>query len=101
MLAGGYRYLDHSARPGYRPGENVVNLFTSGVMLPLALEAARDLEPDGVFVNIVNVTSAGLLHREWARARRRGGPFHLEHLIPAAERRVPLVTVADAHPHAL
>ncbi len=101
VLAGGYRYLDHSAKAGYRPGENVVNLFTSGVMLPLALEAARDLEPDGVFVNVINVTSAGLLHREWGRARRARTAFQLEQLIPPAERRVPLVTVADAHPHAL
>lgn len=106
VLRGGYRLLDHRARPAYRPGENVVNLFTAGVLATVAVEAARDLAGDELFVNVINVTSPALLHRGWVEAGRlrmngRAATHHLEELIPPAERSCPLVTVMDGHPHAL
>ena len=106
VLAGGYRILDHRAEPGYQPGTNVVNLFTCGVMVPLAIAASRDLAGDELYVNVINVTSSDLLHRGWVasgRARMSGQarPHHLEQLIPPAERHCPVVTVMDGHPHAL
>lgn len=106
VLRGGYRLVDRRGQPGYCPGENVVNLFTCGAMVPLAVEASNDLAGDELFVNVVNVTSPDLLHRGWVTAGRRrmnGQPaaHHLEDLIPEAERHCPLVTVLDGHPHAL
>jgi pyruvate dehydrogenase E1 component len=106
VLRGGYRLIDLRGRPGYRPGVNVVNLFTCGAMVPLAVEASNDLAGDELFVNVINVTSPDLLHRGWVsaeRARMNGQPasHHIEQLIPADERRCPSVTVMDGHPHAL
>lgn len=106
VLQGGYRLIDLRGRPGYLPGVNVVNLFTCGAMVPLAVEASNDLAGDELFVNVINVTSPDLLHRGWVsaeRARMNGQPasHHLEQLIPEDERHCPSVTVMDGHPHAL
>jgi pyruvate dehydrogenase E1 component len=106
VLRGGYRLIDRRGQPGFLPGENVVNLFTCGAMVPLAVAASNDLAGDELFVNVINVTSPDLLHRGWVnagRSRMNGQPasHHLEQLIPEDERRCPLVTVMDGHPHAL
>ena len=106
VLRGGYRLLDYSSRAGYRPGANVVNVFTCGATLPLAAQASEELVGDELFVNVIAVTSPDLLHRQWVNAARvrmngREAAHHLEELIPEAERRCPIVTVMDGHPHAL
>jgi pyruvate dehydrogenase E1 component len=106
VLAGGYRLVDRRGQPGYRPGVNVVNLFTCGAMVPQAVEASADLAGDDLFVNVINVTSPDLLHRGWVRAGRArmagaAASHHLERLIPEEERGCPVVTVMDGHPHAL
>jgi pyruvate dehydrogenase E1 component len=106
VLRGGYRLIDRRGQPGYLPGVNVVNLFTCGAMVPVAVEASNDLAGDELFVNVVNVTSPDLLHRGWVtagRARMNGQPasHHLEQLVPEDERHCPMVTVMDGHPHAL
>ena len=105
-LAGGYQILNHRERQGYTPGKNVVNLFVSGVLVPLALEASRELAEEELYLNVINVTSADMLHQGWVRAlrtRMRGleSPFYLEELVPPGERRCPIVTAIDGHPHAL
>ena len=108
VLRGGYRLLDHGSAPGYSPGKNVLNIFTCGVMVVDALEASRRLAREGIFANVVAVTSPDLLFRGWRQAStlRMKNPgnrftFHLEGLIPPSERRVPIVTVLDGHSHAL
>ena len=106
VLRGGYRLVDRRGQPGFLPGQNVVNLFTCGAMVPLAVAASNDLAGDQLFVNVINVTSPDLLHRGWVNAGRsrmngQPAPHHLEHLIPEDERHCPLVTVMDGHPHAL
>lgn len=108
VLRGGYRIVCRQSDPGYCPGVNVVNIFASGVMVANAIEAACRLHQDGVFTNVINVTSADLLYRGWKRATElsRGIPvartsFHLERLIPAAERVAPIVTVMDGHSQTL
>jgi len=106
VLRGGYRLRDYSGQPQYRPGENVVNLFTCGAMIPLALSASDDLVRDELFVNVMAVTSPDLLHRQWLTAMRarmngRRAGHHLEELVPQEERGCPIVTVMDGHPHAL
>ncbi len=106
VLDGGYRLVDCAARPNYRPGENVVNLFACGALAPLAVEAARQLADEDLCVNVINVTSPDLLYRGWLRSNRerlrgRRVPHTLERLVPVAERHCPMVTLQDAHPHAL
>jgi pyruvate dehydrogenase E1 component len=106
VLLGGYRLIDYSDRAEYAPGGNVVNLFTCGAMVPMAMESSKDLAGDELFVNVIAVTSPDLLHRGWVNAMRarmngRDARHHLEELVPVRERGCPIVTVMDGHPHAL
>jgi len=107
VLGGGYRILDRRGEPGYEPEENVVNLFTMGAVLPEALAASDRLHDRGVFANVFAVTAPGRLYRSLSKTRRalRGGApasdSVLERLLDHRERRAPVVTVADAHSHAL
>ncbi len=108
VLRGGYRLVDHAGHPKYRPGGNVANIFACGVMVPVALEASQELARRGILANVVNMTSPALLYRGWRQATRlrakspgiRSTPL-LEHLIPDAERKCPIVTVMDGHSHGL
>ncbi len=109
-LRGGYRLVEHRDRPGYEPGANVVNLVAVGVMVPEAVAASRRLEAEGIFANVVALTSPRLCYEGW-RARlcghvRRSGPrppSWLRRLVPAGEveGQVPIVSVLDGHSHAL
>lgn len=108
VLRGGYRLLDWRGEDGYDPARNVVNLFACGVITPVAVEAARGLRQEGLFANVINVTSPDLLYRGWVQATRiqAAAPAahttcHLGKLIPAAERRAPIVSVLDGHSHSL
>jgi pyruvate dehydrogenase E1 component len=108
VLRGGYRLLEHGSDPRYIPGKNVLNIFTCGVMVVDALEAGRKLSQEGIFANVIVVTSPDLLFRGWQHANKlkMKNPgtrftFHLESLIPRSERHLPIVTVLDGHSHAL
>ena len=104
VLAGGYRLVDgpDDGRPG-------VTIVTTGVMAPEALTAASTLDDEGVRATVVHLTSPDLVYRDWrsslvrsvASARRVGSPSHLHDLVPASERRRPLVSVHDAASHSL
>lgn len=109
-LRGGYRLLEHGDRPGYEPGANVVNLVAVGVMAPEAIAASRLLEAEGIFANVLVLTSPRLCYEGWrarlcAHVRRRGPrpPSWLRRLVPAdeVEGQVPIVSVLDGHSHAL
>jgi len=84
-----------------------VTIAVMGAVVPEALAAAERLEAAGVAVDVVCVTSPGLLFRA-LRARHGvqgtgqppGEPWILEQAFPAA-RATPLVTVLDGHPHTL
>jgi len=93
VLAGGYRLVDQREQKGYEPGNNVVNVFTTGVSVLEAAEASEMLRADGVFANVTAVTSPDLL------IDRSDNP-QLEALVPAEERSalVPVLTVTDSHP---
>ncbi|MGI8551796.1 MAG: transketolase-like TK C-terminal-containing protein, partial [Dehalococcoidia bacterium] len=108
VVDGGYRLRESRTRPDYRPGENVVNLFASGAVVPEALAAADALLDEGIYANLINVTSADLLYRRqqqalWAaiNAGRGGAAAAFEELVSLDERRAPVVTVLDGHPHTL
>jgi pyruvate dehydrogenase E1 component len=107
VIRGAYRLLDRSGEAAYQPGRNVAHIFAAGAMIAEAVAASRQLAGQGVFANVFNVTGAGPLYREFQAARHGAGsgaarPGHLlEELVPPAERRAPVVTVVDGHPHSL
>jgi pyruvate dehydrogenase E1 component len=108
VVRGGYRLRDHGGSPDYDPGENVANILACGVMVPVALEASRQLAERGILANVVSMTSPNLLYRGWRQAvqlRRTHAHLRpacqLERLIPEPERGSPIVTVIDGHSHTL
>jgi pyruvate dehydrogenase E1 component len=96
VLAGGYRLIDARDAPDYDPETNAVHLFATGVMVPEAVTAARELAMAGIRASVFVVTSPDLLYRG-LRDRR---PY-LEELVGADEEDVPIVSVVDGHSHAL
>jgi pyruvate dehydrogenase E1 component len=109
VLAGGYRIVDakHDA-PDADPADTV-NIFAAGVMVPEAIQAAHMLHQEGVAANVINLTSAQQIYRQWRDWQRwdtgilsgAEPQLHLNTLIPHAERRAPVVTVLDGASHAL
>jgi pyruvate dehydrogenase E1 component len=116
VLAGAYRLIDWRGYRGYQPGENVVELFVMGALVPEACQAAEQLLERGVYANVTVVTSPDLLCGELARkdgyrhltqtlgcsgdlhlrpAGGATGPLHTTDAIDLAGRRVPVVSVHD------
>lgn len=105
VLRGAYRLVDRRGERDYRPGENVVNVFASGAVVPEAVEASRLLLEEGVMANVVNVTGPGPLYRYFQRCVRdklhADGPGFMADVLEGRERRAPVVTLVDGHPHSL
>lgn len=116
VLAGGYRLVDWRGYRGYQPGENVVELFVMGALVPEAIGAVEQLLDRGVYANVTVVTSPDLLCGELGRKdefrhlRETLGVDGRLHLRPAgaktgalgpadaidlAGRRIPIVSVHD------
>jgi pyruvate dehydrogenase E1 component len=103
VLAGGYRLREAEGAPA-------VTLAGAGAIMPEVLAAADELTSDGVAVDVLCLTSADLLFRALQARRGVGGgegsddsraaASILDELFPE-NRRTPLVTVLDGHPHAL
>ena len=104
VLSGAYRLLD--APPDDRPG---VTLVTTGAMAPEALSAAETLDDEGVQATVVHLTSPDRVYRSWRAGFARStasasvvrAPSQLHRVVPAAERRRPIVSVHDAASHSL
>ena len=104
VLAGGYRLRDVPLDD--RPG---VTIVTTGAMAPEALAAADELDAEGVSATVVHLTSPDRVYRSWRAAyaetirsaRVVRVPSQLHRLIPATERRRPIVSVHDAASHSL
>ncbi len=60
-LEGGWYVVDHRGKPGYRPSENVVHIFSMGAMITEALAASDELLKEGLFANVIQVSSPDLL----------------------------------------
>ena len=109
VLAGGYRLIDRTVATPDLPAGDAVTIAVGGIMVPEAVAAARQLQAEGVAVNVVNVTSADRLYRaardarssQLANARAAHDHGHLETLFPGSDRRAPIVTVQDAASHSL
>ncbi|MCB0968919.1 MAG: pyruvate dehydrogenase [Ilumatobacter sp.] len=104
VLSGGYRLRDVPLDD--RPG---VTIVTTGAMAPEALAAADELDAEGVSATVVHLTSPDRVYRSWRAAyaetirsaRVVRVPSQLHRLIPATERRRPIVSVHDAASHSL
>jgi pyruvate dehydrogenase E1 component len=104
VLAGGFRLREPAAL------EDAVLFATCGALVPEVLAAAQLLEEeDGVNAAVLVLSSPDLLYRGWRKRRlaplrdasSRPGPSHLERLVRAEERGLPLVTVIDGASHSL
>jgi len=60
-LEGAYYLVDHRGTAGYRPSENVVHLFAMGALITEALAASDELLKEGIFANVIQVSSPDLL----------------------------------------
>ncbi len=104
VLAGGYRLIDSP-----EDGRPSVTIVTTGAMAPEAIAAAAELDAEGVQASVIHLTSPDRTYRSWregfaastATARVVRAPSHLHRLIPADERRRPIVSVHDASSHSL
>ncbi len=112
VLAGGYRLVDgrdDDSSGGGAAGRPGVTIVTTGVMAPEAIAAAGILDGEGVAASVVHLTSPDRVYRSWragfaqsaAAARVVRAPSQLHRLVPAHERRRPVVSVHDAASHSL
>jgi pyruvate dehydrogenase E1 component len=102
VLAGGYRLLEPA-----QPADVV--LATCGAVTPEALAAADLLDAEGVAATVIDLTSPDRLFHDWRDSLRTAASqatvpsrsHHLDRLVRAEERTVPIVTVHDGASHAL
>ena len=112
-LSGAYWLVDFRGQPDYEPGVNVVNVFCMGSVATEALEASDRLRPQGIYANVIAVSSPTLLlgilaaQNDFAHLRHGLGVDSHLHLVPQgpvddtaelvtlAGRRVPVVSVHD------
>jgi len=109
VLAGGYRIVDRALAAPELSAQDVVQIAVGGIMVPEAIAAAHRLRGEGIAANVINVTSSNRLYDALRTARRTqlkdaAAPLnlgHLETLIPADERRAPIVSIQDGASHSL
>ncbi len=95
-LAGGYRLSGDGA-------SDEVTLVGVGAIVPEVCAAAATLRSAGVNVGVVVLTSPDLVYRSFdarGRVAAQGDGSIVDVLFPA-DRKAPIVTVQDGHPHTL
>lgn len=105
VLSGAYRLIDagESARD---TGGPTVQIAASGATIPEALEAAAELEDEGIRAHVIDVTSLDRLYSAWQRTLRQGirtatTPSIAGALRQAFDMNAPIVTVHDASSHSM
>jgi pyruvate dehydrogenase E1 component len=79
-----------------------LHLIVSGVMHAEAIRASEAALEDGIYANIISITSVDRLFRDWmAKARGARHAMYLDELLPHADRQTPAITLLDGHPLAL
>ena len=108
VLAGGYCLINYRTQPNYDIEENVVNIFACGAIVSEAVEASRALVSEGIYANVYIITSPDAIYSNYVKGRSQemgrvgqGPVCHLHQIVPDSDRRVPVVTVVDAHSHNL
>jgi pyruvate dehydrogenase E1 component len=95
VLAGGYRLRTAVGLPS-------VTLIGVGAVIPEVVAAADELEHVGVECDVLCLTSPDLVFRALrARSGLAEGTDAILHQILPPERKAPMVTVLDGHPHTL
>ncbi len=61
VLNGGYFLLNYNNYMSYAPGDNVVHIFAMGSVATEALQASKALLKQGIYANVIVVTSPDLL----------------------------------------
>ncbi len=61
VLQGAYKLISYEGYKGYEPGDNVVNIFAMGSLTTEAIKASHALLAQGVYANVIVVTSPDLL----------------------------------------
>lgn len=103
VIAGAYRLIDATEETARRP---VINLASSGAVLPEVIEASQLLSDEGVAAHVIDVTSQSRINAAWrgsihravrsSTVRDRPGALHA----PFAAGR-PVLTVHDASSHSM
>ncbi|MCO4252149.1 transketolase-like TK C-terminal-containing protein [Pseudarthrobacter raffinosi] len=95
VVAGGY-----VLRAATDPAATIV---TMGALVPEALAASERLAAQGTPVDVVCITSPGLLYEalQGRNGQNQDAPSWILDQILPPERAVPMVTVLDGHPHTL
>ena len=102
VIDGGYWLRDLRGEPDYGDRERI-NILTTGVMTAQALRASDMLYEDGIYANVINLTSPDRLYKGWLAYRhsamkgKNGEEPYLLRLLPPGERH-PMVSVIDGHP---
>lgn len=102
VLLGGYRLVEPD-------GDADLVIAATGAVVPEAVAAAHLLAAEGVRATVLDLTSPDRLYRQWRTALRDAArvadthirPHHLDALILANERRVPILTVHDSASHTM
>jgi pyruvate dehydrogenase E1 component len=101
VLAGGYWLRDYRPQADYHAKPHL-HLIVSGVMHAEAIQASEAALEDGIYANIMSITSVDRLFRDWmAKTRGVRRPMYLDDLLPHADRHTPAITLLDGHPLAL
>ncbi|MBY0314295.1 MAG: pyruvate dehydrogenase [Bdellovibrionales bacterium] len=117
VLAGAYYLIDYRGYANYEPGDNVVNIFCMGALVTEAVAASEALLQQGIYGNVIVVTSSDLLcgqlaHNDDYAYLKNGlgingnitlspalnGHSTVGELITLSGRRVPIVSVHDGEP---
>ncbi|WP_126631964.1 1-deoxy-D-xylulose-5-phosphate synthase N-terminal domain-containing protein [Dictyobacter alpinus] len=109
VLNGGYRLHEGRDLVPDAQADEIVQIVTTGAMVPEALLAAQRLAREGIAANVLHLTSPKRIFSmltTMRSAQRQGQPApaetdQLRSLFPKAERHVPLVTIQDASAHSL
>lgn len=95
VLAGGYRLIEAKSQP-------MITIVGMGAVMPEAVAAADQLSDSGVGVDLICLTSADLIFRAFASRKGFGeGDDSILDILFPAERKAPIISVMDGHPHTL
>ena len=102
VIEGASWLRDYRTHSEYRKGRKFLILST-GVMVQEALKASTQLAEEGIFANVITISSPGRLYENWTRFQKaalKGEPAstpYLWDLVPPEDRH-PVVSVIDGHP---
>ena len=107
VLRGAYCLRDRTSDSFSSVNGSGITIVSVGAMIPEACEASDILLEEGVLANVINVTGPGPLYRHYRDLVKEsiekgyGLSEGLATLLPGHIDGVPILTLADAHPHSL